>query len=249
MGQADGLGRLGALQRGLHQGLAGHFLRALRRGQRRVLVHQLREQLLVQAAPVDADAHRLAVVDGLLDDGGELVVPLAPEADVAGVDAVLGQQARAFRVLAEQRMAVVVKIAHQGHVAAHHAHALDDLGHGGGGLFRVDRDAHDLGPGAGEFRHLAGRGLRVLRVRVGHGLDHDRVLGPHVDVGHLHGGGFAARKGFGHEAALDLDSASSSSTTSVSTACNAAAVGSGSEAEAEESADSWPGAETPFTPL
>ena len=40
----------------------------------RVGVHHLGEQVLVEAAPVDADAHRLAVVDGDLDDGAEVLV-------------------------------------------------------------------------------------------------------------------------------------------------------------------------------
>ena len=37
-------------------------------GATRVLVHQLRQQFLIERAPVGADAHRLAVLDRHLDD-------------------------------------------------------------------------------------------------------------------------------------------------------------------------------------
>ena len=63
----------------------------------RVLVHQPREQLLVEAAPVDADAHRLVVAQRAFDQRGELLVALRALADVAGVDAVLGERPRAVR--------------------------------------------------------------------------------------------------------------------------------------------------------
>ena len=64
-----------------------------------VRVHQLGEQRLVERAPVHADAHGLPVRHRDLDDGAEvLVVPLP--ADVAGVDAVLGERAGAVGVLA-----------------------------------------------------------------------------------------------------------------------------------------------------
>jgi hypothetical protein len=68
----------------------------------RVLVHHLREQRLVERAPVHPDAHRLAVLDRLLDDGAEvLVVPLG--AHVPRVDAVLGEGAGAVRVRVSRR--------------------------------------------------------------------------------------------------------------------------------------------------
>ena len=71
-------------------------------GRLRVLVHQARQQLLVERAPVDADAHRLVVLERQLDDGGELRVALVLEADVAGVDAVLVERLGAGRILGEQ---------------------------------------------------------------------------------------------------------------------------------------------------
>ncbi len=81
-------------QRRLHDGLMHHVPRVLGLGQRRVLVHQAGEQVLIEAAPVDADAHRLAVAHRDLDDLGELPVALVLEADIAGIDAVFGEAQR-----------------------------------------------------------------------------------------------------------------------------------------------------------
>ena len=101
------------MQRRLHDGLMHHLPRVLGLGQRRILVHQAGEQVLIEAAPVDADAHRLAVAHRDLDDLGELPVALVLEADIAGIDAVFGERRGAGRMLFQQRVAVIVKIADQ----------------------------------------------------------------------------------------------------------------------------------------
>ena len=77
-----------------------------------VLVHHPREQVLVEAAPVDADADGLAVSAGDLDHLRELRVALAAAADVARVDPVLGERCRAAWMLAQQLVTVEVKVAH-----------------------------------------------------------------------------------------------------------------------------------------
>ena len=69
---------------------------------------------LVERAPVHADAHRLLVLDGDFDHGAEVVVVLAADADVAGIDAVLGERAGALGILLQQQMAVVVEVADDG---------------------------------------------------------------------------------------------------------------------------------------
>ena len=81
-----------------HRDFAGVF----RFGEPRVLVHHAGEQRLIERAPVHADAHRLLILDGDFDHGAEVVVVLAADADVAGIDAVLGQRARALGILLEQ---------------------------------------------------------------------------------------------------------------------------------------------------
>ena len=94
-----------------------------------VLVHQLRQQFLVEAAPVDADAHRLVPAHRRLDHLAELPVALVALADVAGIDAVLGQRLGAGRVVGQQPVAVVVEVADQRHVDAHAIELLADVGH------------------------------------------------------------------------------------------------------------------------
>ena len=54
-----------------------------------------------------------------LDDRRELPVALVLEADVAGIDAILGERLGAGRMVGEQRVAVVVEVADQRHVDAH----------------------------------------------------------------------------------------------------------------------------------
>ena len=51
----------------------------------RVVVHHARQQRLVEAAPVDADAHRLVVADRELDQRGELRIALAALATFPGL--------------------------------------------------------------------------------------------------------------------------------------------------------------------
>ena len=67
--QAQLLGALGREQCRLHDGLVHDAAGILGRGRGGVLVHQAREQLLIEAAPVDADAHGLGVLQRQLDDG------------------------------------------------------------------------------------------------------------------------------------------------------------------------------------
>src|SRR5439155_139277 len=84
-----------------------------------VRVHQLGEELLVEAPPIDADAYRTVVRERDLDDGAEvLVTALRP--NVAGVDAVLGERPGARRVLGEQQVAVVMEIADDRHIDLSH---------------------------------------------------------------------------------------------------------------------------------
>ena len=139
-------------------------------------VHQAGQQFLVEAAPVDADAHRLVPAHGGLDHLAELAVALVALAHVAGVDAVLGQRLGAGRIVGEQAVAVVVEVADQRHVDAHAVELLADVGHLRRGLGRVDGDAHHLGAGDRQFLDLDRGADGVHRVGVGHRLDaHRRV--------------------------------------------------------------------------
>ncbi len=183
------------MQRGLHHRLARDRARVLRVGRGGVLVHQLGQKLLIERAPVRADAHRLVVLDRHLDDRGKLRVLLLAEADVAGIDAVLVERLGAGRVIGEQRVADVVEVADQRHVDAHLQKLFLDVRHGGGGFVAVDRDAHDLGARAVERGDLADGAVDVGRVGVGHRLHHDGCAAADFHIADENGNGLAPLAG------------------------------------------------------
>ena len=127
---AELLGQPRRLQRRLHDRLVHHGARVPRCRGARVLVHQAGQQLLVERAPVDADAHRLAVLLRQLDDGRELAVLLVLEADIAGVDAILVERGGTAGIVAQQLVADVVEIADDRHVDAAGAQLLVNARHG-----------------------------------------------------------------------------------------------------------------------
>ncbi len=182
-GESDVLGARGREQRGLHHGLAHHRVGGGGRGALGVLVHQAGQKLLIERAPIGADAHGLAVLDRHFDDGRELAVALVLEADIAGIDAVFVERLGAGRMIGEQLVADIVEIADQRHEAVLPRQLVADMRHGGGGLVAIDRDAHQLGAGAGERRDLRDGGVDIGRIRIGHGLHDDRRA-----AADLHGG-------------------------------------------------------------
>ncbi len=135
----------------------------------------MRQQFLVERTPVGADADTLAVLRGELDDSAELPVLLLAEADIARIDAVFVERLGAGGMVGQQLVADIVEIAHERHVDAAQHQPVADVRYGGRRLVAVHRDADDLGAGAPERRDLADGGLDVGRVRVGHGLDDDRM--------------------------------------------------------------------------
>ncbi len=175
----------GRFDHGVHGDVAGVAgLRLLGVG-----VHHLGQELLVERAPVHADAHGLGVGEGDLDDGAEVLVAVLG-ADVAGVDAVLGERGGAVGILGEQQVAVVVEIADDWDVDLAH-----DVRHGARGVFGVDGDAHQLGAGLVEGADLRRRRGGVGGIGVGHGLDDDGVGRAHLNAAHVHRHGAAADVG------------------------------------------------------
>src|SRR5216684_3932581 len=96
-------------------------------GRARVLVHQMGEQLLVERAPIGADAHRLAVTDRGLDDGAELAVLLLLESDIAGVDAILVERLGEGGMIGEELVADIVEVADDRDGDAHFEKSLLDV--------------------------------------------------------------------------------------------------------------------------
>ncbi len=186
MRQPGLLGQLGRAHRARQHRLDHHLTRVERIRPAGVLVHHLREELLVEAPPVDPDADRFAVAEGDLDDRAEvLVAPL--RADVAGIDAILGERGRALRVLGEQQMAVVVEVSDHGHRDTGH-----DVRHRLGRRLIVDRHPHQLAPRLVQRPYLRRGGVHVGGVGVGHRLDDDRVVAAHFDAAHVHADGLPA---------------------------------------------------------
>jgi hypothetical protein len=85
-------------------------------------------------------------------------------------------------------VAVVVEVADHRDTHAEIPQLADHLGHGGGGGIRVHRDPHQLAAGVGEASHLDGGAIRVRGIRIGHRLDHDRVLAPDEDAADVNRG-------------------------------------------------------------
>ena len=78
-------------------------------------------------------------------------------------------------------MAVVVKVADQGHIHTHAVQLLANGRHGLGGFRRVHRDAHQLRPGRGQLFDLDGGANHIHRVGIGHRLDANRRIASHGD--------------------------------------------------------------------
>ncbi len=171
--QAAGEREFGGLQRGNDHALVDDFLGSEAEVAVSILLHFLHDELLIERAAVDADAHGLAIVDGDFADGGELFVATRAFADIAGIDAVFVERLGAVGIFGEKDVAVVVKIADERRVAAGVEDAALDFGNGSGGFGNVDGDADEFGAGLGKFEILFRSGGDVGGVRVGHRLDDD----------------------------------------------------------------------------
>ena len=152
----------------------------------RVLLHLRDDELLVERAAVDPDAHRLRVVDGDLANGRELLVASLSRPDVARVDSIFIERARAVRVSRQQQVTVVMEVADERSGAAGLEHPLFDLGNRSGRIRQVDGHTHELGSGFGELDALLRRGARVGRIGHRHRLHDDRRTAANLDVTDLH---------------------------------------------------------------
>src|SRR5205823_2314330 len=111
-----------------------------------------------------------AVADRRLDDRGELDIALVLEADIAWIDAVFVERLGAGRMIGEQFVADVVKIADQRHVHALPREPVADMRNRGGRLVAIDGDAYQFRPGARQGGDLPDRLPDIGRVGVGHRL-------------------------------------------------------------------------------
>ena len=108
----------GRLQCAHHHRFHHHVARLFRLIQTRILVHHLRQQRLVQRPPVHSNPHRLLVLHRNFNHRPKVVIVLPPNTHVPRINPVLCQRPRTSRILLEQQMPVVVKIADHGGVPA-----------------------------------------------------------------------------------------------------------------------------------
>ena len=186
MRQTQLFGALGGVQRGNDQRLARDFGNFLGLRQPGVLIHHAHHQILIQAAPIHTDAHRLVVLPGDRDHHRELVFALAVLAHVAGIDAVFRQRLRALRELGQQAVSVVVKVADQRHIAAHRIQHLADTRHLNGSFGSIHRDANQFGTGLRQLEYLARRTFGIDGVGVGHGLHDDMGIAADCNIANKH---------------------------------------------------------------
>src|SRR5690606_34786024 len=171
----------------LHDRFAQYLLRRERLAAPRVFVHEARQQILIEAAPVHADADGFAVPACGLDHFRELRVALAAATHIPRADAVFGQRLRTRRVFSQQLVSVEVELAYERHV---HAELHESVAHRrdcGGGFPRVHGDADQLGARPRERSGLLGRALGVRRVRVRHGLHDDGRVAADANGGDVDG--------------------------------------------------------------
>ena len=156
---------------------------------------ELLQQVLLQAAAVDADADGDALLAGLVHHGPHAVLA----ADVARVDA----QAGGAAVGGHQGQPVVeVDVGHHGDGAAG-ADLVEDLA----GLLGGYAHPHDLAAGAGVVVDLVDGGLDVPGVRLRHALHGDGGVPAHGHLAHQDLAGAAAggeglENGVGHGASI-----------------------------------------------
>ncbi len=191
--QAVPFRRLRRLHRARHHGVQRHIARILRLGQGGVFVHHARQQGRIQRAPVHPDAHRFIVLRGHLDHGLEVVVVLAADIRIAGIDPVLGQRAGAFGILLQQNMAVVMEIADDRHAHAELLASVHDLRNRRRRLLGIHRHPHQLRTGSRQRHHLVDCRRHIRRVGIGHRLHHDRMRSPYLHTSHVNHYRLAAR--------------------------------------------------------
>src|SRR6185436_5736950 len=101
---------------------------------------------------------------------------------VTRVDSIFRKRPRAFRILLEEDVTVIVKVTDDGHRYATRAKSLNDLRHSFSRLARVYCNSDKLGAGASQLLNLQRGPCDVDRVGVCHRLDDYRVAAPHSDA-------------------------------------------------------------------
>jgi len=166
------LRQLRGFERAHHHRFHGHFARVFRLRQARIFVHHARQQRLVERSPIYTNAHRALILHCDFNHDAEVVIILAADAHVAGIDAVLRQALGATRVLRQQKVSVVMEVADDRDARAQLVESLDDVGHSLGGLVSVDSHADHFAARPRQVGNLLDSSRDIRRVGVGHRLHH-----------------------------------------------------------------------------
>ena len=175
---AQFLGPLCTGQGGSDHGVAYDVVDRLRGGGFLVCVHHPGQQFLVQASPIDADAHRAIVFLRDVDHRRELGIALFAESHVARIDPVFGQRLGAGRMIGQQLVTDIVEIADQRHIDALAVEQLANARHRSGSLRAIDGDTHQFRSGHHQCGNLGGGRRRIGSVGVGHRLHDNRRTAP-----------------------------------------------------------------------
>ena len=168
-------------QRARHQCLTHHLSGVQGLGTVGIVVHHARQQSTVQTTPVDTDTDRLVILDGFFDHGRVLTVSLVAKTHVSWIDTVFRQRTGTIRIVLQQTVTVVVKVAHQWYVAADSIQPFANSRYGARGFGRIHRNTHQLRPRPSERLDLLDCGSDVGGVGVGHGLHHHWRISAHGD--------------------------------------------------------------------
>jgi hypothetical protein len=136
-------------------------------------------QLLIQATPVNANSNRFTPTHGGLYHLRKLQITFIALADIARIDAVLGEGLRALRIVSQQTMTVVVKITDQGHIDTHSVKLLPNRSDRHCRFGRVDRQSHQLRARQAKLLDLNCCTNHIHCIGIGHGLHSNRCPATH----------------------------------------------------------------------
>ena len=133
------------------------------------------------------------MLQGAFDHLGEPLIPFIAEADIARIDPVLRQGFRAGRVIVQQLVTDVMKIADDGNEYPPGFQLFADMGDGPRGFVAIHGHPHDFGPGSGQGRHLPDGRVDIGGIRIRHGLHDDRRAAANLNRPDLDADGTATR--------------------------------------------------------
>ena len=126
-----------------------------------------------------------------LDHHAKIAVLLREESDIAGIDPVFGERFSASRILAQEEMAIVVKVADDRDVCTDLGNPVPDVRNCCCRFGAINSNPHQLRARIRELGHLARRRLDLSGIGIGHRLDYDRCAATDGDLADLYANRFS----------------------------------------------------------